>query len=115
MTLDRRKDLRVEEENQVTFSVLIEEESQKYRKISHCLTRNISLNGAMISGDTFLPVGSNVTLELLLAGHYEAITLVGKVRWVRVMPSDDVFEAGLEFVDVPPNGVSALNAHLLDQ
>lgn len=115
MTLDRRKDTRVEEENQVTFSVLVEDEAQKYRKISRCLTRNISLNGAMISAGTFLPVDSKVTLELLLTGHLEAITLVGKVRWVRVLPGEDVFEAGLEFVDVPQRGLETLSAHLFER
>jgi c-di-GMP-binding flagellar brake protein YcgR len=114
MTLDRRRDLRIEEENQITFSVSPEEESPPYRKISHCLTRNISRNGAMIYTDTFLPVESLLTLELSLGQPYDVITMVGKVRWIRSLPGEEVFEAGLEFIDIPPGGAVILIAYLLD-
>lgn len=114
MTLDRRRDLRIEEENQISFSVSPEEEAPPYRKIAHCLTRNISRNGAMIYTDTFLPVGSLLTLELSLGKPYDVITMVGEVRWIKSLPGDEEFEAGLEFIDIPPGGVVTLITYFLD-
>ena len=115
MTLDRRRDLRVEEENQISFSVSQEEESPAHRKIAHSLTRNISRNGAMIFSDIFLPVGSLLTLDLTLGKPYEMITMVGEVRWIRSLPGEEEYEAGLEFIDIPPGGAVTLITYLLDQ
>ncbi len=114
MTLDRRRDQRIEEENQISFSVSPEKDWHLYRKMARCLTRNISRNGAMIYTDTFLPVGSLLTLELSLGRPYDVITLVGEVRWIRSLPGDEEFEAGLEFIDIPPGGAITLITYLLD-
>jgi c-di-GMP-binding flagellar brake protein YcgR len=115
MTLDRRRDLRIEEENQISFSVFSEEELHPHRKIAHCLTGNISRNGALIYTDTFLPVGTLLTLELSLGKPYNVITMVGEVRWIKSLPNDEEFEAGLEFIDIPPGGAVTLITYLLDQ
>jgi hypothetical protein len=114
MTLDRRRDLRIEEENQISFSVSPEEESHTHRKIAHCLTGNISRNGALIYTDTFLPVGALLTLELALGRPYDVITMVGEVRWIKSLPGEEEFEVGIEFVDIPPGGAVTLITYLLD-
>ena len=114
MTLDRRRDLRIEEENQISFSVSPEEESPTKRKITHSLTRNISRNGAMIFTDIFLPVGSLLTLDLTLGKPYEMITMIGEVRWIRSLSGEEEFEVGLEFIDIPPGGAVTLITYLLD-
>jgi len=114
MTLDRRRDSRIEEENQISFSVSPEEKSPPHRKMARCLTRNISRNGAMIYTDLFLPVGSMLTLELSLGQPYDVITMVGKVRWIKSLPGDEEFEAGIEFIDIPPGGAVTLITYLLD-
>lgn len=115
MTLDRRRDLRIDEENQISFSVAPKEELNAHKKIAHSLTRNISRNGAMIFTDTFLPVGSLLTLELSLGKPYDVITMVGEVRWIKSLHGDEEFEAGLEFIDIPPGGAVTLITYLLDQ
>lgn len=114
MTLDRRRDLRIVEENQISFSVSPDEESPMNRRMARCLTRNISRNGAMICTDTFLPEGSMLTLELFLGRPYDVITLVGEVRWIKSLPGDQEFEAGIEFIDIPPGGAVTLITYLLD-
>jgi hypothetical protein len=114
MTLERRRDFRIEEENQISFSVSPEDKFPPHRKVAHCLTRNISRNGAMIYTDTFLPVGSLLTLDISLGRPYDIITLVGEVRWIRSLPGDEEFEAGLEFIDIPLGGAITLITYLLD-
>jgi hypothetical protein len=114
MTLERRRDLRIEEENQISFIISPEEDSHPPKKIAHCLTRNISRNGAMVYTDTFLPVGQLLTLELHLGKPYEVINMVGEVRWIKSLPGDEEFEAGLEFIDIPPGGAITLITYLLD-
>ena len=114
MTLDRRRDLRIVEENQISFHISPEEESLMNGRMARFLTRNISRNGAMICTDTFLPVGSMLTLELFLGRPYDVITLVGEVRWIKSLPGDEEFEAGIEFIEVPPGGAVTLITYILD-
>ena len=114
MTLDRRRDLRIEEESQISFCVSPDEESQPHKKIAHCLTGNISRNGALIYTDTFLPVGTFLTLELALGRPYDVITMVGEVRWIKSLPGEEEFEVGNEFIDIPPGGAVTLITYLLD-
>jgi len=109
---ERRRALRHSQEHMVTFSILSQAEIPQKKKIARTLTKNISLEGAMIHSDVFLPVGEMLTLDLFLNGYSEAVTVVGQVRWVKNMFGDELFAVGLEFVDIPPGGRMALSAKL---
>ena len=110
--LERRHVQRIEQETKVAFSVMSEGESTHRRKVSHSLTKNISLNGIMIESDVFIPVGSMLTLDLRLEKNPEVITVVGQVRWIKTLFEDESFAMGLEFVDLPTTGVNALLSYL---
>ena len=110
--LERRHVQRIEQETKVAFCVISEGESTHRRKVSHSLTKNISLNGIMIESDVFIPVGSMLTLDLRLEKNPEVITVVGQVRWIKTLFEDESFAMGLEFVDLPTTGVNALLSYL---
>jgi hypothetical protein len=87
-------------------------ELTNHRKVTHSLTKNISLSGIMIESDVFIPVGSMLTLELSLEKNPEVITVIAQVRWIKTLYEDESFAMGLEFVDLPTTGLNALLSHL---
>jgi len=52
--------------------------------------------------DSPLPVKTRVRLEIALAESQKLITGLAEVRWVKSLFDDDVFEMGLEFVELDP-------------
>jgi hypothetical protein len=110
--LERRHVQRIEQETKVAFSVMSGGEFAHHRKVSHSLTKNISLNGIMIESDVFIPVGSMLTLDLSLEKNPEVITVVAEVKWIKSLYEDESFGVGLEFVDLPTTGLNALLSHL---
>ena len=110
--LERRQVQRIEQETKVAFSVMPGGEFAHRRKVSHSLTKNISLSGIMIQSDVFIPVGSLLTLELSLEKNPEVITVLAQVRWIKALFEDECFAVGLEFVDLPTTCLNALLSHL---
>jgi hypothetical protein len=110
--LERRHVQRIEQETKVAFSVISGGESAHHRKVSHSLTKNISLSGIMIQSDMFIPVGSMMTLELGLEKNPEVITVIAQVRWIKALFENESFAVGLEFVEIPTAGLNALLSHL---
>jgi hypothetical protein len=43
---------------------------------------------------------------------HRMVCVRGKVKWVKSLYDDEVFEIGLEFVDTPPNIITPLIGHL---
>ncbi len=110
--LERRNVQRIEQETKVAFSVISGGEFAHHRKLSHSLTKNISLSGILIQSDVFIPVGSIMTLELVLEKNPEVITVIAKVRWIKALFENESFAVGLEFVELPTIGFNALLSHL---
>jgi hypothetical protein len=70
------------------------------------------LGGVNIRTDTFFPVDTVIKMELTLAKIQKIVHLKGKVKWVKSLYDDEVFEMGLEFVDTPPDIITSLIGHL---
>lgn len=63
------------------------------------ITLNVSEGGALIAAKRDLPVDSNLILKFKLSD--ELFFIIGKVRHVRPVDSDDTYEVGVEFWDKP--------------
>lgn len=76
------------------------------------LTRNVSLNGALIASPVSLPVGADLDLEVSLAASLPRFKTVGRVvRQAREVAWPHL-GYGVEFVLVPPDAQGALVAFL---
>jgi c-di-GMP-binding flagellar brake protein YcgR len=105
---DKRREQRVEEETKVTIRVLPEDKNTHDKNVVFALTKDISSGGLKILTDKMLPVNTLLNIELTLAKLRKLVTVNGRVRWVKRLYDDDVFEMGLEFVDTPPESVILL-------
>lgn len=109
---NKRKDRRIKEENKLILEIVSDNEILKCKKIFYTLTKDISLGGINIRTDTFLPVDTVVKLKLSLSKMHDIVDARGKVKWVKCIYDDEVFEIGLEFVDMPPDKITSLIGQL---
>jgi c-di-GMP-binding flagellar brake protein YcgR len=109
---ERRRDPRVREENRVTLSVIANGSAQGPREVYHSLTKDLSLGGIRVMTDAPLAVDARVKVELLLAKSRRRIQAVARVRWVKELFGKDVFDMGLEFVEIDPEAELALIDHV---
>ncbi len=105
---DKRREKRVEEETKVAIRILPEDKYEHDKNVVYALTKDISSGGVKILTDRMLPVDTLLHIELTLAKLRKLVTVTGKVRWVKRLYDDEVFEMGLEFVDTPPERVILL-------
>ncbi len=101
---DRRRFLRVPEEDKIKYSVI--PESKSGRK----LTRDLSLGGMRFIADQFVPVGSIIKIELKLKRIERAINLLAKVMWVKSVFADERFEIGVRFIDIKGDDLKFLSS-----
>jgi len=109
---DRRRDVRVTEENKVVLSLMTGEVRPGVPGVFHSLTRDISMGGLRLMTGALLEVGSRVRVDLTLSRSRKRVRAVAVVRWVRDLYAGEVFEAGLEFVSLDPDDEFALMDHI---
>ena len=109
---EKRKDKRIKEENKLILHIISSIEEIDKKKTYSPLTKDISLGGLRIQSDTYFPVDTEVKLELSLPKIHKIIKVRAKVRWVKSLYDDDVFEMGLEFMDSSPDIITSLLGHL---
>jgi len=78
----------------------------------YALTKDISMSGVKIQTDADLPINSLLRIEMALAKSHRLVSVIGKVKWIKQLYGNEVFEMGVEFVDTPPDRVMALLEHL---
>jgi hypothetical protein len=99
VTVERRREKRLEEENEMTISVLSGGKNiPKERIIYTTLSKDISVSGARIQSHSFLPVDTSLEIKVALKNPSQIITAFGKVKWIKNLFGGEFYEAGLEFV-----------------
>jgi c-di-GMP-binding flagellar brake protein YcgR len=109
---DRRRDVRLIEENKVVISLMTGEVRLGVPVVFYSLTRDVSMGGLRIMTGASLEAGSRVRVDLTLSRSRKRIQAVAEVRWARGLYAGEVFEAGLQFVDLEPDAEFALMDHI---
>jgi len=109
---DRRRDVRLVEENKVVVSSLTGEVRPGASTIHYSLTQDISMGGVRLITGARLGAGDRVRLDITLSRTRKRIRAVAEVRWVRELYDREVFEVGLQFADLDPDDEFALMDHI---
>ena len=109
---DRRRDVRIIEENKVVVSLMTGEVRPGVTGVFHSLTRDISMGGLRLMTGARLEPGTRVRLDLTLGRSRKRVRAVAEVRWVRDLYDGEVYEAGLQFVGLDPDTEFALMDHI---
>jgi hypothetical protein len=108
---EKRRERRVREQALFTITLISKDTTEAHPKIIHHTTEDISLTGARIHTNAFLPVGSFLKIDLSLMDPPRMISAYAKVRWAKSVYADELFELGIEFVDTSINIIKALKEH----
>ena len=109
---EKRRDVRIVEENKVVVSLMTGEVHPGAPTVFYSLTRDISMGGVRIMTVAPLETGARVRLDLTLGRSRKRIRAIAEVRWTRELYGHEVFEAGLQFVGLEPNAEFALIDHI---
>jgi PilZ domain. len=110
---ERRKAERLKELNEITISVTCEENNITKNKLLYNYSKDISVSGAKIQSNIFLPVDTLLKIDFKLKTLEKQITALGKVKWIKVLIEDKSYEAGVEFVDTPSEAIKKLKFYIL--
>jgi hypothetical protein len=95
---ERRRAQRLEEENEITITIVSGGEKPPKEKIIYNYSKDISVSGARIQAHIFLPVDSLLRIEMTLKTLRQMIIVLGKVKWIKVIFEDESYEAGVELL-----------------
>ena len=109
---ERRRAQRLEEENEITITIVSGGGNSPKEKILYNHSKDISVSGAGIQAHIFLPVNTLLMIEMTLKTLRQMITVIGKVKWIKVVFEDESYEAGVEFVHTPSEAIHKLENYI---
>jgi hypothetical protein len=109
---ERRREKRIKEKNDILITTLENGKTSSKEKILMSHSNDISVLGARIQVNYFLPVNSLFKIEFNLKNWLSKITALAKVRWIKDIVKNHSFEAGVEFVQSTPEEVEARKQYM---
>jgi hypothetical protein len=109
---ERRRAQRLEEENEITITIVSGGEKPPKEKIIYNYSKDISVSGARIQAHIFLPVDSLLRIEMTLKTLRQMIIVLGKVKWIKVIFEDESYEAGVELFNTSSEAIKKLTEYI---
>jgi hypothetical protein len=109
---ERRRAPRLQEENEVTITVVSGEGNLPEDTVINNRSKDISVSGARIQAHLYLPVDTLLMMEMKLSTVRQMITVIGKVKWIKIIYEDESYEAGVEFVNTPSDAIKKLQDYI---
>jgi hypothetical protein len=109
---ERRRAPRLQEENEVTITVVSGEGNLPEDAVINNRSKDISVSGARIQAHLYLPVDTLLMMEMKLSTVRQMITVIGKVKWIKIIYEDESYEAGVEFVNTPSDAIKKLRDYI---
>ena len=109
---EKRKAPRLKQENEVTITVLSGRHNLPKEKVIHNLSKDISASGARIQAHLFLPIDTLLKIDITLKTVQQMITVMGKVKWIKIIYDDESYGEGLEFVNTPDEAIKKLKDYI---
>ena len=95
---EKRRATRIKNgEEEVTITVLSGGENLPEEEINGNHIKDISVCGAKIQTNIFLPVNTLLELDFKSKGVRQPIKILGKVQWNKVIHKNESYECGVEF------------------
>lgn len=94
---DRRRFVRISDSSQISYKVIPEEKSGEY------IARDISQGGLRFFVHEFIPKGSLLKVRLTSNEKVFSFETMAKLVWIREVPRGEIYEVGVEFINLPEN------------
>jgi len=89
---EKRRAQRLEEENEITITIVSGGKNPPKEKIIYNYSKDISVSGAKIQANIFLRVDTLLMIEMTLKTVRQMITVLGKVKWIKIIFEDDLMK-----------------------
>ncbi|MBN1364886.1 MAG: PilZ domain-containing protein [Syntrophaceae bacterium] len=112
---EKRRTPRIDEENEVTITVVSEEHTLynlPKKKLIGNYTKNVSEGGAKIQTYIYLPIDTLIKMEFLSEGIKQQINAIGKVKWIKIIVEGWSYDAGVEFCGTPNEAIKKLGDYI---
>ena len=109
---ERRKAPRLKEDNEVTIIVVSGRDPLPREKVIYNSCKDFSISGARINAHILLPVDTLLRIDITLKTVHQMITVMGKVKWIKIVYEDKTYEAGVEFVNTPRDAIRKLQDYV---
>jgi hypothetical protein len=109
---ERRREKRFEDDNKVAMQSILEGKDINGSIDINALTCDISPGGARILTRKFYPFDSVLKIQIDLSDSNQLIEVEGRVKWIKKMDGEDIFEIGVEFIHNISQTILALLEHL---
>jgi c-di-GMP-binding flagellar brake protein YcgR len=110
-----RKSERLNEEHEITITIVSEVENLPKEKIRYKFSKDISESGIKIQGNIPLPVDTLLKIDLTLESLRQKITALGKIKRIEFNTEDGSYEAGVEFVDTSSEAIQKIEDYILSK
>ena len=110
-----RKAERLNEEHEITITIVSEVENLPKEKIRYKFSKDISESGIKIQGNIPLPVDTLLKIDLTLESLHQKITALGKIKRIEFNTEEGSFEVGVEFVDTSSEAIQKIEDYILSK
>ena len=110
-----RKAERLNEEHEITITIVSKVENLPKEKIRYKFSKDISESGIKIQGNIPLPVDTLLKIDLTLESLRQKITALGKIKRIEFNTEDGSYEAGVEFVDTSSEAIQKIEDYILSK
>ena len=109
---ERRRQPRIEEENEVTITVVSGGHNLSEETVINSCTKDISTSGVKIQTNILLPIDTLIELDFTSKAVRQKIQALGKVKWIKVIIEDESYEAGVEFFSNATDALKRLGHYI---
>ena len=109
---EKRRTTRLKEENEVTITVVYGIHNLPKEKVINNFSKDISASGVRIQAHLFLPVDTLLKIDITLKNMHQMITVMGKVKWIKIIYHGESYEEGVEFVNTPDEAIKKLKDYI---
>jgi uncharacterized protein (TIGR02266 family) len=107
---EKRREKRLDEENKVVLRLISDKGGQD--EVYYAFSEDISPGGIKVITDTPFSVKTRFEVEMPLPKEKRIIRGVAEVRWVKSRPEGEIYEMGLEFVELDQQNKIHLLEHV---
>jgi hypothetical protein len=109
---EKRKAPRLKEENEVTIVVVSGRDPLPRERVIYNSCKDFSISGARINAHILLPVDTLLRIDITLKTVHQMITVMGKVKWIKIICDDESYEEGVEFVNTADEAIEKLKDYI---
>lgn len=102
-----------EKRNNQRFSCRVPVLCRKGTLFDNSQTIDIGKGGVGVISPKFIPVGTNLVMEIAMSPKSEPLLAVGSVRWVQRLSGQERYRLGMAFTDISQDSENRLSEYLV--